>query len=154
MQTLHTKTNIFDLPNSKNTAVCVTTNGMIKHNGHAVMGKGIAKEANERFHVSGQLGTKLAVAGNHVHDLGIVKNGQQAYRLVSFPTKNDWRDNSTIKRITQSAYELIAYCIEYDIETCYLPPAGCGCGGLDWDNVVSPVLSQILDDRFVTVLRV
>lgn len=154
MQTLHTKTNIFDLPHANHTAVCVTTNGIVKRNGCAVMGKGIAKEADDRFHVSAQLGMKLNACGNHVYDLGVVHNAQQAYRLVSFPTKNDWRDNSTIKRITQSAYELIAYCIEHEIETCYLPPAGCGCGGLDWDNVVSPILSQILNDRFITVIRV
>lgn len=153
MQVLSTDQNIFDLPDAPHTAVCVTTNGIVKRNGQAVMGKGIAKEADMRFHVSDLLGKKLSVCGNHVYDLGLVQNGRQTYRLVSFPTKNDWRDNSTIKRITQSAYELIAYCIEHEIETCYLPPAGCGCGGLDWDNVVSPILSQIFDDRFITVIR-
>lgn len=41
MRILNTNRNIFDLP-ANNSAVCVTTNGIIKQNGYAVMGKGIA----------------------------------------------------------------------------------------------------------------
>lgn len=62
MQVLSTDQNIFDLPDAPHTAVCVTTNGIVKRNGQAVMGKGIAKEADMRFHVSDLLGKKLSVA--------------------------------------------------------------------------------------------
>lgn len=154
MLTIHTKQNIFDMPEKPFSAVCVTTNGVTKKDGHAVMGAGIAKEANTKFHVSGILGAKLRATGNHVYELATVQgNAPVPYKLVAFPTKNDWRDNSSIKRIVQSAYELMAYCVEHGIENVYLPPAGCGCGGLDWDAHVAPVLKDILDDRCIVVLR-
>ena len=41
--------NIFDIAVGVNQAVCVTTNGEIRVNGCAVMGKGIALEAKQRF---------------------------------------------------------------------------------------------------------
>ena len=39
---------IFDMQHEGD-AICITTNGSIKRNGHAVMGKDIALEANRRF---------------------------------------------------------------------------------------------------------
>ena len=49
---------IFALPKDGE-AMCVTTNGIVKSNGHAVMGAGIAKTANETFQLSEKLGAYL-----------------------------------------------------------------------------------------------
>lgn len=158
MRILNTNRNIFDLP-ANNSAVCVTTNGIIKQNGYAVMGKGIALEADRRYGLSKKLGKELQLHGNHVHFLGDFNNGpNRNVRILSFPTKNDWRNNSDLTLIRRSAYELIAACIEHGIKQCYLPPAGCGCGGLDFETQVKPVLMPILDENitgidFITILR-
>lgn len=153
MRTLQTQQSIFDLPMGIRAAVCVTTNGIVKRNGHAVMGAGIAKEANQRFSCSKTLGCLLLKYGNHVYDLGEAHGDCGTFRLISFPTKNHWKDDSSIDLIRQSAVELTDLCNRIDIQTCYLTPPGCGCGHLDWDTQVKPVLDELLDDRFIIVFR-
>ena len=67
---------------------CITTNGFVKSNGEAVMGRGIAKQAVDRFPGLpirlGQLLKQSGVGpfgpkGNHVQFIG--------HRLVAFPVK-------------------------------------------------------------------
>lgn len=153
MLTIKTSSDIFSIPSGPNTAVCVLTNGMVKSNGHAVMGAGQAKQADQMFHCSERLGACLSLHGNHVFDLGDVTAYGKTYRLIAFPTKHDWRNGSHMELIEQSAHELVQLCDKLGIQTCYLPPAGCGLGGLNWKTQVEPMLSKILDGRFITVLR-
>lgn len=143
--------NIFALPQNGE-AVCVTTNGIVKPNGHAVMGAGIALESNKLFHLSKKLGGYLNKYGNRVFNMGRFSNGSQCLTVITFPTKYDWRDNSDIELIHQSAIQLVELCNKFGITKCYLPPPGCGCGKLDW-NTVKNCLSSILDDRFIIVFR-
>lgn len=138
---------IIQLP-QKGEAMCVTTNGCVKKNGHAVMGKGIAKQVNDQFQVSYKLGCLLC-CGNQVYHLGVYSSRQ--FHLFSFPTKHDWRNGSDLDLIKASAYGLRAECDKYGIQTCYLTPPGCGCGGLDYNTQVAPILEPILDDRFIVV---
>ena len=56
MLELKGKYDIFTLPQSNTEGVCVTTNGIIKSDGRAVMGAGIAKQANALFHLDLRLG--------------------------------------------------------------------------------------------------
>lgn len=148
-----TAISIFDLPITDDCAVCVTTNGMVKRNGHAVMGAGIAKQANELFHCSQTLGQLLTQHGNHVFDLGPAARSGPFYRLFSYPTKHDWRNPSDPALVKQSARELVALVNKMNIKTCYLPPVGCGLGGLNWNQQVKPMLESILDNRFIAVVR-
>lgn len=153
MRILKTNNDIFRTPNDIHEAVCVTTNGMVKHNGHAVMGAGIAKQADQLFNCSELLGKLLKTYGNHVFHMGTVHVYGKFYQLFTFPTKHDWRNNSDLFLIAQSAQELVKYCNNMNIQTCYLPPAGCGLGGLDWNTQVKPILEPILDDRFIIIIR-
>lgn len=163
MRTVHTTQNIFDLymgpqtifdlAEGSHAAVCITTNGIVKQNGHAVMGAGIAKEANQRFSCSKKLGELLTKYGNHVYDLGEMQGMGGTFHLISFPTKHHWKDKSDITLIRQSATELSALCDKLNIQTCYLTPPGCGCGRLNWDYDVEPVLKSLLDDCFTIVFR-
>lgn len=145
---------IFHLP-IENEAVCVTTNGIVKPNGHAVMGKGIALDANKKFGLSLRLGTYLNQYGNRAFNLGKYVNeaNSQIFTIFSFPTKHDWKNNSDIELIKKSAKELMEMCDKFNITKCYLTPPGCSCGKLDYENTVKPFLSEILDDRFVVVIR-
>ena len=82
-------------------AICITTNGLTKANGEAVMGKGIALQARQRFPgIDRVLGDHLRARGNVP---GII-NVNPA--IVSFPTKNDWRDKSDLDLIEKSARKL------------------------------------------------
>lgn len=122
------------------------------------MGAGIAKQAAERFPILPfKLAQKLAEHGNHVHTF-------PGIGVFSFPTKENWFDPSSISLIRQSALEL-ADLIKYDplfnapynSKPVYLPPPGCGHGGLTRSQV-EPVLNEIFEpagvvDRVIVIWR-
>ena len=150
--------NILDLPTPDEiSGVCVTTNGVVKKNGHAVMGKGNALEIDNYYHVSPLLGKYLTQYGNRVFNLGLyyLSNGVQTFpfRLFSFPTKYDWRNDSDLTLICRSCEQLVELCDKLQISKCFLPPPGCGCGNLDYNVIVKPAIELLLDDRFTVVLR-
>lgn len=126
---------------------CITTNGMLTKQGLAIMGKGIALEARLRHpdlpYILGQL---IKEKGNHVYFLKI--------GYISFPTKNDWKNNSSLELIERSCIELIDLVNDpwYQITEVVLPKPGCGNGGLDW-KVVKPILEKYLDDRFSVISK-
>lgn len=148
--------NIFELPQNGE-AVCITTNGIVKQNGNAVMGAGIALEANQKYNLAPILGKYISKYGNRAFRLGQYKriiNGQlSTFIIFSFPTKHHYKDNSDITLICRSAEQLMEMCTKFGITKCYLTPPGCGCGNLNWENTVKPWLSQILDDRFIVVFQ-
>jgi len=152
MCVLHGAGDIFDLPRSRNEAVCITTNGIVKKNGCAVMGAGIAKQANMSFNgLARDLGGLLLQYGNRVYDMGFRKDNVTGdwIRIITFPTKYHWREKSDLELIKASAEQLIDICEGRGITTCYLPRPGCANGGLDWESQVKPLLETILDDCFV-----
>lgn len=127
---------------------CVTTNGTVKRNGEAVMGRGCAKEAAERFPwVQLALGALLRDRGNHVHQLGYDDWGVLIY---SFPVKHNWWEKADLALIARSAHELMEEIKACGFENVLLPRPGCGNGGLRWEDV-RPVLEPILDGR-VTII--
>lgn len=151
--------NIFELPQNGE-AVCVTTNGIVKNNGDAVMGAGIALEANRYFKLAPKLGKYIKQYGNRAFNLGMYRryscnnpNVPINFTIFSFPTKHNYKDDSDITLICKSAEQLMEMCTKFNITKCYLTPPGCGCGKLNWENIVKPWLSQILDDRFVVVFK-
>lgn len=138
--------------------ICVTTNGNIKKNGEAVMGKGLALEATKKVpEFSGHslqywLGTRISVYSNDPFK-GNRLNSFSEVKVFCFPTKWNWWDKSDLCLIAVSAFELWEYVenayihIEAPI---YLPRVGCGNGGLKWEEV-KVILEKYLDDRFVVV---
>lgn len=143
---------LFTLP-QKGEAVCITTNSVVKNNGHAVMGRGIALQADNMFNISAKLGKYIKAYGNRPFNLGVAYRNNIPFYLLSFPTKYHWKEDSDINLIIDSAYKLMEMIDKFKIPKIYLPPVGCGCGKLSWDNIVSPWLSQILDNRFIVVLK-
>ena len=139
--------NIFDQnswsrkPITPEISLCVTTNGVIKANGQAVMGAGIAKAFTLIYpQLPTILGQKLACCGNRIHYLLTVNN---TTHILSFPTKHHWRDSSDLSLILNSAKTLAEianlklYC------TFVVTRPGCGLGGLSWlvvRDAISPIL--------------
>ena len=145
--------NIFTIAHGRDNAICITTNGKIKKDGKAVMGRGIAKTANDYFSISDKLAKYLGLYGNRVFDMGLYRfNGCDPYHVITFPTKHDWRDDSDIELIKTSAEQLKVLCDKRGITTCYLPPVGCANGHLDYEKQVKPIIEGILDDRFIVIL--
>lgn len=136
-------------------AICVTTNGVVKKNGELVMGRGIAQQFAERYPCLAQyLGEQVTRNGNHVCLGGVVagRGDKVALSILSFPTKEHWRDPSPMWLIERSAKELVAFADRNSntIQKIVLPRPGCGLGGLKWEDV-KKVIEPILDDRFYII---
>lgn len=152
--------------------VVITTNGFVKRDGSAVMGRGCAAQAAQRWpDIPKQLGHLLQTKGNHVHQLVAPK-----YTLLTMPVKPvsvvcsaarsnvvrhmrhsfkhgdlvpGWAATADLDMILQSACELIALCDRHPEWTeVLMPQPGCGAGELQWTDV-QPELNKLLDDRFV-----
>lgn len=146
--------NFFLLASGEKEAICISTNGVCKKDGSAVMGKGTAKMANELYHISDKLGQYLRMYGNRAFDLGLYSGyGEKDHHVLTFPTKYKWWDDSNIKLIKKSAEEISKICDARNINKCFLPPVGCINGNLDYEGIVKPVISRILDDRFIIVFE-
>ncbi len=111
-------------PNTPKIALGITTNGIVKSNGLAVMGAGVAKAFAQCYpQLPSILGQKLIESGNQVHHLLSLSN----IDIFSFPTKHHWRERSDLTLIITSAQT----------------KPGCGLGGLSWSevkNAISPIL--------------
>ncbi len=131
----------------------ITTNGLVKKDGRAVMGRGVAKQAAERYPwLPEWLGLSLRVIGNHVR-MFLPNEGNATY-LIMFPVKHNWWETANLDLIKRSAEELVTL-IDGQFSkgvTIVLSRPGCGNGGLRWEDV-KPVIEPLLDDRFVVVER-
>ena len=124
--------------------IVITTNGYVKANGHAVMGRGVAIQAAQRFpQLPIYLGSKLALSGNHVYAF-------PKFRLISFPVKHSWRDEADLALIKRSVGELVRIADAMELGKVYLTRPGCGNGRLQW-TTVRKVIEPKLDSRFVVV---
>lgn len=134
--------------------ICITTNGIVARDGGLVMGKGLALEAANRFP------TLRFTLGNSVRQNGNVLVLCPQERIISFPTKHHWRQDSDLVLIKQSVQTLVTsrpVIQQFDelfhrssLPVC-LPKVGCGNGGLNWNTQVCPLLSDLLDDNYIVV---
>jgi len=156
-------------------AVCITTNGYVKKDGTAVMGKGIALQAVEQWpEVSRILGDLIRRKGNRVHILEGIPNYLEKAKLVSFPVKPKsivyngenlaksinwgkfkigqslpgWMAKGDIRLIEKSCKQLLELTDKNKWEKVVLPKPGCGAGELTW-NVVEEILEEYFDNRFI-----
>lgn len=133
-------------------ARCITTNGVVNASGRAVMGRGCAREAAERFPgLALSFGRLLRLNGNHVLLLDTLPDGSM---LFSFPVKHRWSEDADLKLIARSAHELVAMVELHGVMSTVLPRPGCGNGWLSWQLDVRRVIRPILDDRFQIITNV
>ena len=151
-------------------AICITTNGFIKKDGNAVLGRGTALYASKAWYgIAHILGAKLAKKGNNVFVLTHqLPNGLNYFKLprkaepllvavpwavVSFPTKKNWSDPADPALIKGSCQQLWDLVEKKGWQKVLLPKPGCGNGGLSWKKVVRPLLQEIFgnDERFTIV---
>lgn len=143
-------------------AVVITTNGYVKKNGEAVLGRGIAKEAKERFpRFAFDLGVAIQKNGNYPMAVGY--EGTEHW-VLTLPVKPivgpsgepGWKVSADIELITSSIPKMIEIIDrintigDYPITKIIMPRPGCGNGKLKWEDV-KPVIEPLLDDRFTVV---
>jgi hypothetical protein len=126
--------------------LAITTNGSLTPDGRAVFGRGVARQALERFpELAGKLGSLLSAQGSHVYYLD---NG-----IVSFPVEETAWSQPDLRIIARSALELRQLADLSGWQRIVVPRPGCGGGGLAWRDV-QPLLLPWFDDRFVVICMV
>jgi hypothetical protein len=126
-------TDYLSLPQNDNEYVIITTNGIIKKNGLAVMGAGLAKLAAQTYpQLPEQLAYFLEIHGNRCFRF-------PQYKVITFPTKYHFKDKSDIDLIVKSLEELKLMIEKFDIQKVYMPRVGCRNGQLEWSEV-KPVI--------------
>jgi len=145
-----------NLWNQPGKIVVITTNGTVRKDKEAVMGKGCALEAKSKYlDLSKLLGNNIIYKGNHVYPF--YENVIGHPEIITFPVKHNWWEKADLKLIEQSCKELVELnkVISKGLESgesfyheYVIPRPGCGNGGLDWRDV-KPILEKYLvDDRF------
>ena len=145
--------------------ICITTNGSVKNDGRAVMGRGVALQAKQRWPeliLDDILGRQLRAGDLHVSVLAAVKTAEILGRrlrlddvhgaarrelvLLSFPVKYRWHEAADLVLIGNSAHELADLAKMCPEIVFVLPRPGCGNGRLKWEDV-KPILLPILPDN-------
>ena len=131
------KGDIFSYSRIKGNAICIPTNGIINSSRDAVMGAGLAKVMKEKYAgCQTVLGVLLEKRGNIVQEFW---NDSTVY--LAFPTKENWKDNSSLDLIEQSCIQLVDLQEKKQYEKIILPKVGCGFGGLQFE-IVEPILDK------------
>lgn len=109
-----------------------------------VMGKGLALQFKKEF-PKNFVDYQIACAYKKIR-IGIpsifIEDG---YKIVNFPTKNDWREPSHITYIIQGLKHLRFLIDLFKPKSVALPRLGCGLGGLDWVDVREAIEAQLGD---------
>jgi hypothetical protein len=157
-------------------AICITTNGYVRKDGCAVMGRGCAKAAADKWpYFPRLLGAQIRNFGNSP----IVLTIDQRYAVVTFPVKpilvkyckevdhlvmekykskfaNDgrfvpgWACKADFDLIDRSASRIRKLTDRMGWQRVVTVRPGCGNGELDW-AAVKPMLEKHFDDRFYVI---
>lgn len=165
--------NLWDLwaAGGDKTWLVITTNGFVKRDGTAVMGRGIALAAKARWpNLARELGAMLHAKGNCTMmwpDKGIFTFPVKPARITANATLNNvvshmrrhfrpgqsvpgWAAVADPKIIARSAHELATLANNWGLRRILLPRPGCGAGELSWP-AIRPILENVLDERFTAV---
>jgi hypothetical protein len=130
-------------------ALVITTNGSIRQDGLAVMGRGVANQAIGVVPgIQKALGGFLRKYGNRV---GVIAGFPPQPYIVCLPVKPTWDVRADLDLIRLGLRELDALATASHWTQVVLPRPGCGNGQLQWE-AVKPLLAT-LDHRFLVVFR-
>lgn len=126
---------------------CITTNGFVKNNGLAVMGRGCALEAAKKFpSLPRLLAAHLRQNGNVLGEFDL--SAPDPVRIITFPVKHIWVEPADPVLIQRSAEALSVLAIKESSSLFILPRPGCGNGQLTWVDV-RPLLKFLPDNVLV-----
>ena len=137
-----------------NKIVMITTNGYVKINGEAVMGRGTALQAAQRYpQLPKLLADDLRQTRLRVVFLPVISSSERIWIGV-FPVKYKWNQKASLELIVKSAKELAQFAgLSFnETKTFILPRPGCGNGQLHWSEV-KPLIENILPHNVWVISR-
>lgn len=131
--------------------IIITTNAGLTKSGLAVMGRGVALQASERFPtLRSRLGAALRTIDRSAEAESIPCVAFEDLRIICFPVKWTFYDDAELDLIEASARHCMQLLDEIGIATIYSVKPGCGSGHLLWSQV-QPILAPIFNDRVTIV---
>jgi hypothetical protein len=125
----------------------ISTNGFVKRNGEAVMGRGCAAQAARIYPSAPRL------LGQHIKRNGNVPGWigeDNDWALIVLPVKHSWWEQADLGLIQMSVVWLREYAENNGIvTTIHVPRLGCGNGRLDWATQVLPLMRHLPDNVLV-----
>lgn len=122
--------------------ICLTTNGFVKSNGEAVMGRGNALQATQRIP-----GIELLLGAyikTHDNVAGLMQtSADEMDGVFIFPVKHNWWERADLDLIETSAQILHSYAVGASDNIFHLPRPGVGNGSRDWETEVKPILERV-----------
>lgn len=112
-----------------------------------VMGKGLALEFKRRYPDMFSRYHVLCNKGDiSVGKIAFWKSKTGTDPIIClFPTKNHWRERSTVDIIEQGLRQYVKYAPNMNITSAAFPKIGCGLGGLNFELQVAPLMKFYLD---------
>lgn len=108
-----------------------------------VMGKGLALEFKKRYPDMFKEYEIMCKNGQFkIGDLWLYKESDKW--ILNFPTKQHWREKSTIEIVRAGLQKFIETYESEGIRSIAFPKLGSGLGGLDWEKQVRPLMEQYL----------
>jgi O-acetyl-ADP-ribose deacetylase (regulator of RNase III) len=102
-----------------------------------VMGGGLAKAFAERYPLMlmdyEEYCDRQLLRPGMIHSY--YSNLEEDPIILNLPTKDDWRNPSTIEYVRTGLTALATYLNRFDIDSVAVPALGCGLGGLKWSDV-------------------
>ena len=124
----------------------ITTNGSVRRDGCAVMGRGCAREAAQGFpQLPRLLGDRLSATGNRLYFFDNRTLGS-TFGLFTFPVKHHWMERADLALIAESTETFARQLLGSAVYV--MPRPGCGNGGLQWTDV-RPILASLPDSVVV-----
>ena len=122
----------------------ITTNSTLKKNGVLVMGRGIARQARDRFPgLDAALGRVIARRCGNRGEYGLLVSPRwPVAKLGAFQVKTDYARPAALSLIRQSAIALLSWCEEHPGAAVHLNCPGIGNGGLARAQVL-PLLTSL-----------
>lgn len=118
-----------------------------------VMGKGIALQFKQAFPDVFKQYAKDCKSGDvqvgKMHVVPVHGLASPKY-IINFPTKEHWRNPSTLEYIQEGLKDLVQVIQQLNIKSIALPPLGCGNGGMNW-SVVRPYIIEALEPLSIDV---
>lgn len=114
-------------------------------NCRGVMGKGLALQFKQRYPDNYAAYRQACLSGQLRMGQVLVyqRLGADNPRyIINFPTKDHWKDMSTVAHIRVGLAALSAQLLKHGIRSVALPALGCGLGGLAWGMVCREIINH------------
>ena len=118
-----------------------------------VSGAGLARQFARRYPENDRLYRQACKEGRVTPGRGLITETglDSPRRIVNFPTKRHWRDESRLSDIALGLRNLRRELLRRDIRSVALPALGVGLGGLAWRDVREIIEREFGDQSAIEV---